>query len=224
MHPRVAYQRLKVFHINFIRLVVPQHKHPFIVGINGIQRGAEPGELRRAVLLHDVFMEAAHIRNGFAGGVLNAARIPLRAVLASVIGHARVGVQRNDVQHEGLQSRPTVIVAAVHDPRGNGLVQPQLRIGIEAVVVVSQDAVPRQLNGSKQADKIFVDLRVAAVLNAAVIKVVPRIQHEPGGVRLNIGLHCGGGVLRIFQMVPAQRGGPPIPYGENVDVVSGGGG
>ena len=100
MHPRVADDRLKILHVDFVCFVVSQHEHPFVVGINGIQRGAEPRELRTAVLLHDVFMEPAWVWNGFAGGVLNAARIPFRAVIASVIRHARVGVQCDDVQNE----------------------------------------------------------------------------------------------------------------------------
>jgi len=199
VHPRVGDERLEVVHVDFGGHVMPQHKHPLVDGVNGVQHGAEPRELRTAVLLHDVFMKLALVGDGFAGGVLKSARVPLCAVVAPVVRHARVGVQRNDIQPESVaQNHAPVIVAAVHDPPGNGVVQPQLRVRVETVVVIAQDAVPRHIDGSKQRNKILVNLRVAAVLNAAVIKVVPRVQHQRWIVLLKIQLHCCGRVLCIF--------------------------
>ena len=171
-------QRCQIFNINFISGMVPNSNNP-IIAWNFLYSTFQPVVLSRTILFENILVKHAVTR----AWILRSTRVPLRLIGAAVVRDARGTVNHNKRQilagftqldAFGVVQRwqvPTVVVWAL-----------VLRLcsWIEAVVVISQNTIPRHHQTILVINllKSILPHGICGRFDTIIIEIVPRVQNE----------------------------------------------
>ena len=197
MNPGVIQKRgLEIRNINFFGFMMPDDEYPFgsARGRDIGERLSRPHQLRITILRENILMKTAGFSDGRAIGVLCATGVPTPAVIPAIIFHTRVCIKDDDVDDDAVgvspDNYPPMIITPVHNPPRNRFVERELCLRRESIVMVAERMIPRYPQSTEYVDIILADLRVARILDTAIIEVVAGIQDERGGVLANLHLLC----------------------------------